>query len=351
MSITKFAVAFFVAGCLLHIALAQTAEKDLFHKFMKDFGKKYVTEAEYELRFKNFKNYLNRIEKAKKNSPGANFGINHFADYHPQELKHKVSTKTPAAALAWSCLAQGVTVPTMPTDNLPTSFDWRTKGVVTEVKDQAQCGSCWAFSTIGNIESQYAIKNNKLVDFSEQLLVDCSQGCSVEYQYGPVCNQGCDGGWQWNAFFDVLTWGGVETEADYPYQGVDQACQRTQSKMVSPIKNYTCLSQYNGKAADEQQMTAYLYQNGPLSVALDADLLFSYTSGVLNPTPDGCETTVLDHAVLAVGYGVDNTQSPPVPFWIVKNSWGASWGEQGYFRIARGTGACGINNAVSSAQM
>jgi len=314
-------------------------------------SRSYPTDAEYELRFSSFQKFLKRIEKAKKASPRANFGINEFADMHEHELRHRVGQKTPADSLAWSCLAKGVTAPTLSLAGIPTAFDWRTKGAVSEVKDQGSCGSCWAFSTIGNIESQYAIKNNKLVDFSEQLLVDCSQGCSVEYQYGPVCNQGCDGGWQWNAFFDVLNWGGVELESDYPYEGVDQACQRTQHKIVSPIKNYTCLSQYNGEAADEQQMAAYLYTYGPISVALDADLLFSYTSGVLNPSPADCQGQVLDHAVLAVGYGVDSTQSPPLPYWIVKNSWGASWGEQGYFRMARGTGACGINNAVSSAQM
>jgi len=349
MIVAKVVLAVFVVGCLVNIALAQTAERDMFHKFMKDHKRNYPTDAEYELRFSSFLKTLKRIEKAKKNSPGTNFGINEFSDYHEHELKHRVSNKMPADQLAWSCLAKGVTAPIMDTSAVPTSWDWRSKGVVTEVKDQAQCGSCWAFSTIGNIESQYAIKTGQLTDFSEQLLVDCSQGCSVEYQYGPVCNQGCDGGWQWNAFFDVLNWGGVELESDYPYQGVDQSCQRTQHKVVAPIKNYTCLSQYNGESADEQQMAAYLYQYGPLSVALDASLLFSYTSGVINPTPDGCETTELDHAVLAVGFGVDTTSN--LPYWIVKNSWGASWGEQGYFRMVRGTGACGINNAVSSAQM
>jgi len=348
MSIVKVCLAVFLCG---YLALAAASEQDMFHQFMKDFGRKYSTQAEYELRFNNFVKYLKRVEKAQKASPGAKFAVNEFADYHAHELNHKVGAKAPADQLAWSCLANGVTVPKMPTDNLPSSFDWRSQGVVSEVKDQQSCGSCWAFSTIGNIESQYAIKNKKLIDFSEQLLVDCSQGCSVEYQYGPVCNQGCDGGWQWNAFFDVLNWGGVETESDYPYTGVDGTCQRTASKMIAPITNYTCLSQYNGNPADEQQMAAYLVANGPISVALDADLLFSYTSGVLNPSPSGCDGSVLDHALLVVGYGVDSTQSPPVNFWIVKNSWGASWGEQGYFRIARGTGACGINNAVSSAQM
>jgi len=194
----------------------------------------------------------------------------------------------------------------------------------------------------------YAIKGQALTNFSEQLIVDCSQGCcSVEGQ--TVCNQGCNGGWPWSAMFDVMSWGGVMRETDYPYTGMDGQCKRDSKKTLANIKNYTCITQPNGAGADEGVMASYLAANGPLSVALDADPLMDYSSGIINPWfPDyECDPTQLDHAVLAVGYGTEDG----TPFWIVKNSWGAAWGENGYFRMYRGEGLCGINNAVTSAIM
>jgi len=182
--------------------------------------------------------------------------------------------------------------------------------------------------------------------FSEQLLVDCSTGCSNEPPYGVVCNQGCGGGWQWNAFEDIMTWGGVETETEYPYTAEDGTCQINKADLIVPVKNYTCLTNNKTSGADEAQMAAFLYANGPISVALNADYVEGYSSGIIDPpTPADCDGTSLDHAVLIVGYGTENN----VPFWIVKNSWSASWGENGYFRIVRGQAACGINAAVLSA--
>jgi len=212
--------------------------------------------------------------------------------------------------------------------------------------------------TIGNIESQWAIKGNKLTSFSEQLLVDCSHGCSNEPPYGNVCNQGCNGGWQWNAFGDIIAWGGVETEKEYPYTAVTGTCQMNNKLLTAKIANFTCLSNSSSsKGANEDQMAAYLVAHGPLSIAMDATPLQSYSSGILDPNSwwdptDTCATQQLDHALLLVGFGVEDSEIwGKTPYWIVKNSWGADWGESGYFRIIRGAGACGINNAVSSAIM
>jgi len=224
---------------------------------------------------------------------------------------------------------------------------------VTPVKDQGECGSCWAFSTIGNIESQWAIKGHSLTQFSEQMLVDCSHGCSDEPPYGAVCNQGCNGGWQWNAYSDIMVWGGVETETQYPYTGVDGTCKNNSRLFQAPIKNYTCLTTPKTNGADEDQMAAFLVKNGPLAIAMDAGYLQDYSSGVIDPWFGWeCDGSQLDHALLLVGFGVQSSEIfGDTPFWIIKNSWASSWGESGYFRIIRGKGACGLNNAVSTVVM
>jgi len=335
--------------------IAAIGKEDLrvqFAQYVRDFGKTYaVGSQEYELRFSNFVESLRRIRHLNEADQDATYAINKFSDMSKQEFRSLMQnggTKLPAASLATACLANGVTVPNPNPPVAPDSFDWRAKGMVTPVKDQAQCGSCWAFSTIGNIESMYAIKGNALTNFSEQLIVDCSKACCmVESQ--STCNSGCDGGWMWTAMFDVMSWNGVMLETDYPYTGMDGQCKRDPKKTIAKVKNYTCITQPNGAGADEGVMASYLAANGPLSVALDADPLMDYSSGIINPWfPDyECDPTQLDHAVLAVGYGSEDG----TPFWIVKNSWGSAWGENGYFRMYRGEGLCGINNAVVSVIM
>jgi len=280
--------------------------------------------------------------------PSAHYGVNMFSDMTRAEWRQERLSRVEVSgqALAHACLTNGVTMKRQNADAIPTAFDWRTKNVVSPVKDQGQCGSCWTFSTTGAIESAYAIKTGTLLGLSEQQIVDCSHGCANESVYGVVCNQGCDGGWPWSAMNDIVSWGGLETETQYPYTAETGTCQQA-GTLSAKISNYTCVS--GPKAADEQQMAAFLVANGPLSIALDANDLFSYTSGVINDP--NCDATSLDHAILIVGYGVDSTQSPPLPYWIIKNSWGATWGESGYFRLARGSGMCGVNEAVTFPQV
>jgi len=201
------------------------------------------------------------------------------------------------------------------------------------------------------IESLYAIKTGNLTQFSEQLIVDCSKGCTEAYNQ-KVCNEGCNGGWHWTAMFDIMSWGGIETSKDYPYTARDGQCKLDKAKVLSPIKNYTCLS--GPKAAKEDDMLAYLFQNGPLSVALNADLLMEYSYGVIDPYFPSweCNPAQLDHAVLIVGFGEETSAVwGTTKFWIVRNSWGKTWGEDGYFRLVRDKGCCGINTAVLSAIM
>jgi len=311
-----------------------------FKEFARQYNKRYGPN-DFHIRYKNFLANMDRIRELNAKYPTAHFEVNQFADMSPEEFQDmKMLPNTQSDDLAQSCLANGVLASFPPTD-IPTSFDWREKNAVTPVKDQGACGSCWTFSVTGAIESANAVAGKGLVGLSEQQLVDCSHACcTVSNQQ--VCNSGCGGGWMWNAMFDVINWGGLESETSYPYTGGDGACQMTNtSKFAGSMKNYTCLS--NPDAADEEKMAEVLIQKGPLSIAMNADLLMSYSSGIIQPG-NSCSGTYLNHALLIVGFGEDNGTK----YWIVKNSWGESWGEEGYFRIQRGVGACGINNAVVS---
>jgi len=338
----------FLIVCVLAVPPEQA-----FKDWMTKYNKKYTGATEYNQRYENFKNALQRIERHSKHNRPAKFALNKFADLSEEEFAetHKMQPAS-AQALAISCLAHGISAELKyNVSDLPTAFDWRPQGAVTPIKDQGQCGSCWTFSTTGNIEGQYFLKYGKLLSFSEQLLVDCSQACCDLPGYGNVCNQGCNGGWQWTAFFDVMSWGGLELESQYPYTGSDGSCKKQDNLLTAKITNYTCLSRTNGAPADEDQMAGYLQQHGPLSIALNAGYLQSYGSGVIDPWFPGveCDPTALDHAVLIVGWGVQKGVLEDVPYWIVKNSWGSDWGESGYFRIYRGKNVCGVANAVSSA--
>jgi len=272
-----------------------------------------------------------------------------------------LNTPIPADFAAQSCLAKGVSLPNperfMATQP-PAAFDWRNvngKSYVSEVKDQGQCGSCWTFSTTGAIESAYAISKNTTATLllSEQAIVDCSQNCSnVDGQ--SVCNQGCDGGWPWAAVTDVIRWGGLPTEDDYPYTATDGSCVLPGKKVNAAPASYTCLSgpdQQKGPADEAKLMPNVLMSSGPLSIALDATMFQFYYSGVMSPFfPNWeCDPTSLDHAVLLIGWGSETSMIwGEQPYWIVKNSWGSDWGESGYVRMYRGEGLCGLNAAVMS---
>jgi len=312
-----------------------------FSEWVQKHNKAYASATEFARREEIFNSNSAEIRRNSVERPW--MGVNEFSDMTAAEfsqsgrvMKNKLRTVD-----ARSCLANGVTADFSKLDltAMPPSFNWVDKNVVSPVQNQGQCGSCWTFSTAAVIESAYAIKTGKLQKLSEQEIVDCSHGCVLEDKQ-QVCNQGCDGGWMWSAMTDIISWKGLETEADYPYKGTTDACKRVVAKTIDPISNYTCLS--GPKKANETDMAAFLYANGPLSIAMDAGILQTYTSGIIKPKKGDCSETSLDHAIVIVGYGVEGT----TPFWIVRNSWGVAWGEKGYFRIIRGEGACGLNAGV-----
>jgi C1A family cysteine protease len=210
--------------------------------------------------------------------------------------------------------------------SVPTSVDWRTTGAVTAIKNQGQCGACWSFSTTGSLEGLHFINNGTLVSFSEQQLVDCSSS------YG---NDGCNGGLMDYAFKYVEA-EGIVTEVSYPYTATNGTCQYNASQTVFQNTGYSDVT-----VNSPTQLQAAVAQ-GPVSIAIEADqsAFQQYTGGTISAN---CGTN-LDHGVLIVGY------TPG--YWIVKNSWGTSWGEQGYVNIAIGTqnngaGVCGINSDPS----
>jgi len=197
------------------------------------------------------------------------------------------------------------------------------------VKNQGQCGSCWSFSTTGNVEGIHFLAGNKLISLSEQQLVDCDK-----------VDQGCDGGLPSNAYQYIMSAGGIELESVYPYTAEDGACSFNKGDVVATIKSWASVS------TDETKIADYLVANGPLSIGINAEWMQTYTSGISDPW--FCDPSELDHGVLIVGFGIGEEWDGATPFWIIKNSWGADWGENGYYRIIRGKEKCGLNTMVTS---
>jgi len=212
------------------------------------------------------------------------------------------------------------------------TVNWVTKGAVTPVKDQGQCGSCWSFSTTGSLEGAHQIATGTLLSFSEQQLVDCAY-----ISYG---NYGCNGGLQTNAYKYYEAGNKAELESVYPYTSGTTMKKGTCAYKASSATAVTVSSYADVTPNNVSQMKAAL-NTQPLAIAIEADqrCFQNYTSGVLDNTACG---TTLDHAVLAVGYGNDATTG--LDYWLVKNSWNTTWGDQGYIKIAivDGEGICGI---------
>jgi len=206
------------------------------------------------------------------------------------------------------------------------SVDWREQGAVNAVKDQGACGSCWAFSTVASLEGQEAIINGKLPDCSEQQLVDCDPKSS-----------GCNGGLMTSAFEYIQGQNshGIDTQSSYPYTARDGTCDASKTgddqDVCSVVKGYTELPQ-----GDESALQDAVANIGPISIAANASPWSSYSGGIFDSS--SCDPNGLNHGIAMVGF---NTADK---YWIIRNSWGGSWGESGYMRMVMGKNMCGISN-------
>lgn len=336
----SFALVIVAAVCLGScLGLERDFAEHLFNGFKKTHGKVYVG-TEHDLRFQIFQKNLDIIEKHNSEyTLGMHtyrLGINQFADHTFSEFKAKylgtrVSYKqnTTQSLTTFKSLPPGIT--------LPNEIDWRKHHVVTPVKNQEQCGSCWAFSTTGSLEGAHARLTGKLVSLSEQQLVDCSA------TYG---NNGCNGGLMDNAFEYILKNGGLDTEESYPYHADQERCHFSTKNIGSLCSGFIDIPQGDEKSLKEAVATA-----GPVSIAIDVteDKFMLYKDGVFVDDECGNEPNTLNHGVLIVGYGSETVFGHKhKDYWIVKNSWSTQWGEDGYIRMARNkNNMCGVATSAS----
>jgi len=287
-------------------------------------NKAYKSPAEHSFRLAVF--YQNFLKIQRHSDHSYTVALNVFADLTEEEFLAKYT------GLKTQPRENKVTIDRPVMVGAPTEVDWRTQGAVNQVKNQGQCGSCWAFSAIGAFESAAKIAGYALYSMSEQQLVDCSTGEG---------NQGCNGGWMDYAFQYIQRVGGIMSESDYPYKAVDQQCKAVTEKFQPPkVDSWVDV----GKNKCDELLDAVSKQ--PVAVAVAANAMQFYSSGIFSNRFCG---TGLNHGVVAVGYGHD--ASSKKDFWIVRNSWGGAWGEKGYIRMDRAiqptTGICGICMAAS----
>jgi cathepsin L len=300
-------------------ALSETDYQFLFTRWVEQHGKEYEHES-FFAKYNTFKANLNFIIEHNSFNNSYTLAMNSFGDMTTDEFR--------ASRCGWVAPVTRNDVAVEFNGPVNADIDWRTKGAVTPVKDQGQCGSCWAFSTTGAVEGCVAAATQKLISVSEQQLVDCA---------GSQGNQGCNGGLIDYAFQWIIQNGGIASEAAYPYTARDGQC-KTGIPSVSKITGFKDVPQGN----EAQLMTAL--QLGPVSVAVEADksVFQFYHDGVLDNKACG---TQLDHGITLVGAGTLSGKD----YWAVKNSWGASWGKQGYILLVRNKNQCGIALAASYA--
>lgn len=274
---------------------------------------------------KNMRMIVAHNQEAELGIHSYELGMNHLGDMTSEEVVEKMT---------------GLQTPLNPGRNfnmslddkvskLPKSIDYRKKGMVTPVRDQGSCGSCWAFSSAGALEGQLAKTTGQLVVLSPQNLVDCVKE-----------NDGCGGGYMTNAFRYVQENGGIDSEESYPYVGEDQPCRYNSTGMAAQCKGFVEIPQGN-----EHALAVALFKVGPVSVGIDAtQSTFQFYQRGVYYDPN-CNKDDINHAVLAVGYGVSTKGKK---YWIVKNSWSERWGNKGYILMARNRGnLCGIANLAS----
>lgn len=300
--------------------------EQMFNDFILKYDRKYPSLEEFQYRYQVFLRNVKEFEAEEAKHLGLDLDVNEFTDWTDEELRRIVyDTKTVKIDTSEEIRIEGSYLETGV--KRPASIDWRDQGKLTPIKNQGQCGSCWAFATVAAVEAQHAIKKNQLVSLSEQEMVDCDDK-----------NNGCSGGYRPYAMRFVKE-NGLESEKEYPYSALkhDQ-CMLKQNDTRVFIDDFRMLSQ------NEEEIANWVGTKGPVTFGMNVvKAMYSYRSGIFNPSADDCaEKSMGAHALTIVGYGGDGEAA----YWIVKNSWGTSWGASGYFRLARGVNSCGLANTV-----
>jgi len=313
--------------CLVSVSLSvRVSDEQQFKNWMKTFDRQYETQAEYSEKLSIFSDNLVRYAKLNEKSVGVAHGPTKFSDMTHEDfvakylIKNFTSPKIRGEQI-------NVARPLRQANPLPTSYTWVSKGATTPVYNQGQCGSCWAFSTTESIESMNFLAGNPLTSLSMQQIVDCD-----------TSDDGCNGGDPPTAYQYVMSAGGLETYANYPYTAQDGQCQFQASLISQSISSW----QYVTQSQNENQMQQFTYSSGPPSVCVDASTWDSYNGGVY--TSQDCGTQ-LDHCVQIVGWDVVSGTNA----WVVRNSWGTGWGYSGYLYVAIGQDACGIAQECTAA--
>jgi len=326
--------ALLLAGAQASLQLEKNAEMvHRFHQFKKNYNRTYHNVEEERQRFIIFTQNMKKAAEHQARNPHAKFGENVYADMSPVEFKNRHNAEGYYRREVERANKKGKfegVESIKSKGKAPSAFDWRNNGAVTYVKNQGQCGSCWSFSTTGNIEGQWAIAGHGLVAVSEQELVSCD-----------YTNNACNGGIMDNAFeWLISTQNGLITaETTFPYVsggGYVPPCPASAPGAAQ-------IGTYLNIARDEPTMASWLASYGPISIGVDATSWQTYGGGVLTD----CQAVQMDHGVLIVGY--DIAASPP--FWIIKNSWGPAWGEAGYIRIEYGVNECLVATTPCSSRV
>jgi len=290
------------------------------------FWNKTYTPTEKIVRFQNFKMNSKKIAAANAKTAaegsGATFGFTQFSDWSREEFLKlngfRPTRPLPVAAIKrGSTLKQATQAPTAP-------IDWVAAGKTTAIKDQAQCGSCWAFSTVETVESANLMAGKSVQNGSPQEIVDCDGS-----------DAGCNGGDPQEALGWVIQQGGLESNSDYPYTAQDGDCQESK---FSPVMN---INKVIPIGSDEMEIYNALKQYGPLSICADAEPWQNYQSGIMKASQCGSD---VDHAIQLTGYSPNQGG-----YWIVRNSWGQSWGERGFIYLQYGQNTCAMTSETTAA--
>jgi len=302
---------------LVYVPKKGLSKAAAFEEYNTFWNKTHANVAEKRARFLNFMENAQKIKYSNKHSTGAKFGFTQFSDMSPREFKNKMMGFKPSTPI------EKVTVKRTEEQNPSTNIDWVSKGMTTPIKNQQQCGSCWAFSATEEIESAMLIAGQTPQIGAPQEIVDCDSN-----------DQGCNGGDPAEAMQWIIQQGGQDAESCYPYTGADGTCASAQCTPVNKISSTQSIAQ------NEAQIYTAL-QGAPLSICCDAAPWQNYEGGVLTEAQCGDS---IDHAIQLTGYNTGQGG-----YWVVRNSWGASWGENGFIWLQYGQNTCGITSEVTLA--